>query len=289
MIMTKKEAIIKAITKMDINLLDVVLDDNKSYMDVPKGLFLEKLEMEFQTLKKQGITNFDKVYKGTCNQCYKGCAGFTFLTKNLDYLDLLFLEKDNEIVDIFRCSDLSNTEEIKKEKGIYLSFNEDEKTDYIPSSNILRKQKKTQTAEREFEKFNNTTIVLDTLLIWFEKATKAYNNLHLREAIYYNCFKSFNSKYNTVWGASFLKTHHQIAKKAIEEFNSVERSTSEEYMVWLTKYQDNYVRLSASYNEFEKLDNNSLIVINKNVIVDVKKYKESIYFIDLFKATMEKL
>jgi len=287
--MTKKETILKAITEMDINLLDIVLEDNISYMDVPKVLFLEKLEMEFQTLKKQGITNFDKVYKGTCNKCYKGCAGFTFLTKNLDYLDLLFLEKDNEIVDIFRCSDLSNTEEIKKEKGIYLSFNEDEKTDYIPSSNILRKQKKTQTAEREFEKFNNTTIVLDTLLIWFEKATKAYNNLHLREAIYYNCFKSFNSKYNTVWGASFLKTHHQIAKKAIEEFNSVERSTSEEYMVWLTKYQDNYVRLSASYNEFEKLDNNSLIVINKNVIVDVKKYKESIYFIDLFKATMEKL
>ena len=47
--MTKKENIIKAITEMNINLLDVLLDDDKPYMGVTKLKFLDKLNEKFET------------------------------------------------------------------------------------------------------------------------------------------------------------------------------------------------------------------------------------------------
>jgi len=55
--MQKKKTIIKAITTMNINLLDVLLDDDKPYMDVPKPLFLEQLNLEFNKFKKKELTN----------------------------------------------------------------------------------------------------------------------------------------------------------------------------------------------------------------------------------------
>ena len=117
--MTKKETIIKAITEMDIDLLDVVLDNDIAYMEVSKSLFIKTLSNKFKRLKKQGVTKFAKISKGTCNKCYKGCNGYTFLTKNNDYLDLLFKEENNEVVDLFRCSDFKNEGKLIKKNCVY--------------------------------------------------------------------------------------------------------------------------------------------------------------------------
>jgi hypothetical protein len=67
--MSNKKAIIKAITEMNIAVLDAVLDNDKAYMEVSKELFIKTLSNEFESLKKQGVTKFEKVSKGTCNEC----------------------------------------------------------------------------------------------------------------------------------------------------------------------------------------------------------------------------
>lgn len=51
--MTKKETIIKAITEMDIDLLDVVLDNDIAYMEVSKSLFIKTLSNKFKRLKNK--------------------------------------------------------------------------------------------------------------------------------------------------------------------------------------------------------------------------------------------
>lgn len=110
---------IKAIAEMNITLLDVVLDDDRAYMDVSKELFLKKLNNEFEDLKGNGINKFEIIKKGTCASCYKGCGGYTFLTKNNDFLDLLFIENNNEIEDLFLCSEFINEEKLQKNNHIY--------------------------------------------------------------------------------------------------------------------------------------------------------------------------
>ena len=97
--MTKKEAIIKYITEMNADMLDILLDDDKSYMDVPKITFIEKLDKIFDRLKDQGISNFSRVMKGHCGgNCNNGCGGYTFLTEDNQSLDLI-IEEENEEVD----------------------------------------------------------------------------------------------------------------------------------------------------------------------------------------------
>ena len=109
--MNKKEDVINIISEMNIDLLDVILDNENSYLDVPKDLFIKELSNKFEQLKKQGITKFNRISKGTCQKCYKGCSGFTFSTKNNDYLDLIIEEKNNKITDITQCSIFENEED----------------------------------------------------------------------------------------------------------------------------------------------------------------------------------
>ena len=45
--LNKKEPIIKSFKNMDLDMLDILLDENKTYQDVYKEIFIEKLEIVF--------------------------------------------------------------------------------------------------------------------------------------------------------------------------------------------------------------------------------------------------
>ncbi|MCD8435960.1 hypothetical protein [Tenacibaculum piscium] len=291
--MTEKNNTIKAITEMDIDLLDIVLDNNKAYMEVSKDLFIKTLSKEFDRLKKQGINKFEKVSKGTCNKCYKGCIGYTFLTKNNDYLDLLFKEENNEITDLFRCSDFKNDENIIKKNCIYFRFKKDESKNYNPSSHIASLQQQVEFAVKEFEKFENKITDIEEFILWFNDNKKIYNSV-----------KNFDWDYNFVW--PFLSIYVTIenfnklvknldpAGQALSEFDD----SSEKSMIdWLMKYEKSNLRFLSGYEKTETWEKTNLILFKNgetffetggeiklfnNVLVDIKECKESIEFSDLF-------
>tara|TARA_R110002051_G_scaffold261110_1_gene321018 strand:- start:1732 stop:2832 length:1101 start_codon:yes stop_codon:yes gene_type:complete len=287
------EIVIKAITEMDIDLLDVCLDNDKAYMEVSKKLFIKTLSNKFENLKKQGITKFDKISKGTCNKCYKDCTGYTFLTKNNDYLDLLFKEENNEIVDLFRCSDLKNDENLIKKNSMYFRFKKDDNKNYNPSSYIVSLQKQVEIAINEFEKFENKITDIEEFVFWFKdnsKLHKSVKDLHWD----YNFVWSFLSIYVTIENFNELTKNHNSAKKALAEFDN----SSEKSMIdWLIKYEKSNLRFTSGYEKAKNWDKTNLIIfkngetffetggeieIYKNVLVDIKEYKESIEFSDLF-------
>jgi hypothetical protein len=157
---------------MNVDLLEVVLDNDKTYMKVSKELFIKTLTGKFEDLKKQGVTKFEQVSKGICNKCYKGCNGYTFLTKNNDYLELLFKEENNEIVDLFRCNEFKNEESIIKGNCIYFRFKKDDAKDYNPSPHIASLQKQVEVAVKDFEKFENKITEIEELICWFKNNKK---------------------------------------------------------------------------------------------------------------------
>jgi hypothetical protein len=53
--LNKKEPIIKSFQNMDLDILDILLDENKTYQDVYKEIFIEKLEIVFSHFKIQYI------------------------------------------------------------------------------------------------------------------------------------------------------------------------------------------------------------------------------------------
>ncbi len=59
--MTKKQALVKYILEMNIDMISLLLDDDKSYMDVSKEVFVKKLIEVFNNLKICGFSKFSKV------------------------------------------------------------------------------------------------------------------------------------------------------------------------------------------------------------------------------------
>lgn len=110
---TQLKAIIYYIAQMDIEMLSACLEGDKTYQDLPKFMFLHKLSKAFEKFENAG----DKVlstHKGVCGSCTKGCDGLTFLGKQGEYIDLLFVVANQEIKDIYECSNLVNLKKVNR-------------------------------------------------------------------------------------------------------------------------------------------------------------------------------
>lgn len=215
------------------------------------------------------------------------------MTKNNDYLDLLFKEENNEVVDLFRCSDFKNEGKLIKKNCVYFRFKKDESKNYNPSSHIASLQKQVEVAVKEFEKYENKITEIEEFVCWFKDNKKIYNSvkdLHWD----YNFVWPFLSIYVTIKNFNELVKNHNSAKKALAEFdNSSEKSIID----WLIKYEKSNLRFSSGYEKTETWEKTNLILFKNgetffetggeielfnNVLVDIKECKESIEFSDLF-------
>jgi len=104
--------IVEAIKKMDIDVLDWLLDDKKTYQDFNKPEFLEMLNVVFEKLKFEGDT-FLEAHKGHCASCNIGRPGFTFVgNHSRKYFDMVFEKNRHGIIhDMYECSMFLNKHE----------------------------------------------------------------------------------------------------------------------------------------------------------------------------------
>src|ERR1035437_8476380 len=104
--MTEKEACLYYMERMDIEMLDVILDDGRTYHNVDKGEFLKKLQDVFNDFKKAGDSAL-KIYKGGCSSnhcCMNLSVGYAFFGNNSGhYVDFIVDETDTAIIDIRFC------------------------------------------------------------------------------------------------------------------------------------------------------------------------------------------
>ncbi len=281
--MTKKEAIVKYITEMNTDMLSLILDDNKSYMDVPKETFIEKLKETFEKLQNQDIKKFSRVLKGHCGgDCNNGCGGYTFLTNDNRSLDLIFEEENDDIKDLYTCTIFNIEEPIENRTEIYMSFYDDEKSNYIPTSKHLVLQKKIETAFSEFHKFRNDITDIETFCNWNIHIVNLYDSISLLERF---SLKFTNTILDLVCKNSNIQkliTFYPVAKKAMNEFKRLDISNETELIQWVLKYEDN----ELFYSGYEKVNNweqNNLMLhsLDKSIVLDGTKYAESLYFSEI--------
>ena len=109
-IKTQSEAIQHFIKKMDIEMVDAFLDNDKSYQDLEKYLFISKLQIAFEKFAELGDTHLIAV-EGSCNSCDKSKTGFTFIGNNSNnYMNIIFDTVDGKINDLYECSSFKNKE-----------------------------------------------------------------------------------------------------------------------------------------------------------------------------------
>lgn len=278
--MTKKEAIVKYITEMNSDMLYILLDESKSYMEVPKETFIAKLEEIFQTLKNKNINHFSKVVKGHCGgSCNNGCGGYSFLTIDNQSLDLLFEEENDNIKDIYRCTLFVNEEQIKNKKEIYLSFYDDEKTNYIPSSSDKYLKKQIEIASSEFKEFKNDITDLETFYNWAIRVHDLYDRVDIYDRIHLDFTNQLFDIVNANSSIIKLISLYPRAKKAMKEYINIDLSNESELVDWVLKYEDGDFYY-GSYKKANKWEQNNLILhpLDNSVVIDCSKYAASLQF-----------
>ncbi len=170
---TKKELIIQAFENLDAEMLDILLDDDKSYQDVPKQIFVDALKKQFAEIRTYDDTKFDfKSYKGQCDFCQKGKSGYSFVnSEGQCYMSLVFEEDDDNFTDIYSCGSFM-TEGIEIENTwVGVSFFEEEKTDFKYSPEILSEEEKCLrgVGEIKSELEENGILSSDFYVYWYEK------------------------------------------------------------------------------------------------------------------------
>lgn len=276
--MTKKERLIQAFKSLDFKALENLLDDNKSYMDVPKKLFLKTLKKEIES--HNDLKSFDSVAEGSCGTCNKGCKAYKFKTGTLS-LKLFFEGNENDVTDIYLCHDLIVNNPNDDEYDIYFNFYEEEKVNFSPTITYSINLQKIEKAIKEFVSFESRGLVsIDEVAHWFNKLKTLAEDINLNDPFVtkkYKAYNKINSLYSKVSELIHNYNNNHLAKIALENYEKISNKEEKEIIRWLLANKDNYF---FSLKKTDNWENTGFIVLETepNLVIDCSEYLDSFIF-----------
>lgn len=105
-IKTQSGAVLHFLQHLDIEMIDFVLEPNRTYQDFEKNTFIQKFGYALDMFIQSGDTYLNR-FPGQCNSeiCNFKCKGFTFIDNNSgNYFDLIIDIKEGIVQDIYECS-----------------------------------------------------------------------------------------------------------------------------------------------------------------------------------------
>jgi hypothetical protein len=288
--MSEKQELIEAFKKLDFEALDILLDDDTSYMDVPKKLFLKRLSKEI--IKYDKLNTYESVKEGICGFCNKGCKAYKFSAKDCPSLNLFFEENNGKVTDIYICNDLNVESSDENEWDIYLNFYEEEKVDFKPS---LQYNINIQKVEVCIEEYNalvvNGFVTSQDLVYWYNKYKTLISELDLVDPFLrqpYKAFEKLDNTYTNVYALVHNFNQNSLAIEALEEYQNINKHNERSNVKWLLKYKN-----EKSYS-LEKTDNwkkTGFIILRNNptIIIDCSNCLGSFLFEDLYSNLKDSL
>ena len=289
--MWKKNKILTAFENLDADGLDRLLDDRKTYQDVPKSIFIEKYREYFQELREDESLVCDfKAYPGKCNGCSKGKTGYSFVnSEGTCFGQLVFTEEEDDFSDIYFCNKfLSSCDEIVHYYDGPI-FYDDEKIGYqLSFEQLLDKEfclRGIQEIENELAL--NTILSQDFMMLWLAKFGKRYKNidfLNPQKLAFVSKLKGYIGSANNA--LAFIKLNNK-AKLYLSLFKNEVFNDTEAKMMWLLAcledIPDIKLYLHAKINEDESFITFSKINVSLELMRDYiqlqKKINESSYLI----------
>ena|GEM_PF-1938688 len=252
----KKDLILESFQKMDITMLEALLDDDKTYQDATKEVFLEKLNKAFSQLQDSGDTTLiqQKGYCGSERCENNGCGGYSFVGNHSKrHMDLIFLEQDAEISDIFHCNHFISGKEGLEDGGlVYVDIKADEKADFKPSSEFLTDRLVYKSAIKALEKHQDEIIDKGIYQNWLETRSWLFDTLNIFSAGEYRDSDNFYWMYYRMRELNDFLKYAEQAKAAVEEFQIIDENNETLLLRWLSEYEE--VGESLSLFLFEDLD-----------------------------------
>jgi len=284
-----KETILESFSKMDIEMLGLILDDSRTYQDAKKEIFLRKLNDVFKKFKNTN-DNLLVAHRGRClsDDCNKGCKGISFIGNNSNnHADFIFEENEIDFKDIYHCSNFKiDTPGVYISDEISLFVSKDEKADFIPSIGYLARVQKCERAYSELIKNEITYISKNDYFYWLEKNHELFKTFELPPLLY-NAFDKFYTLYWQVQDISSYLKFNSEANNAIKEYNSLNIENEGLLLGWLIKYESLGTDLSLLlvdhfYNEEELKSGYVQLRNNFNLKISVSDFTFVILFNQLF-------
>lgn len=279
--MTEKQKLIEAFKSLDFEALQNLLDDNRSYMDVSKDLFLSTLKQK--TDEYDDLKSYENVIEGTCNLCNKGCKAYKFKAKKLPSLSLYFEEKDGKVTDIYLCRDLKENKPDENDWNISFSFYEEDKLAFKPSIEYLITLQKIEKAVEEFNNLEKVEIIpIEEVVHWYNKyrlLVKELNDPFIFKK--YKAYNHINSIYSEVSYLVHNFKNNDLAKNVLNAYHKINLENERSIVKWLLENDDNY------FFNLKKTDNwkkTGFIILetNPNLLVDCSGYLDGFFLSEIY-------
>jgi hypothetical protein len=281
--MTEKQKLIEAFKSLDFEALDNLLDDDRSYMDVTKDLFLSTLKQELEN--HSDLNSYEKVVEGFCKFCNKGCKAYKFKAENSPSLNLFFEEKNGKVTDIYLCNALEVETPDENESDIFFSFYEEEKVDFKPTTKYLIHLQK---IEKSVEEFNNLASIglvpVEEVVHWYNKTKVLANEIQLNapfKSFEYKAHEYIDSIYSKVSSLVHYYNENHIAQKALREYQEFDKENEKMLISWLLNYrEDNFFPLKKTVN-WEKT---GIIILETEpeIVIDCLDCLDSFLFDEIY-------
>jgi len=233
------QTILNAFSSMDIETLRCNLKDDYSYEDTTKEIFLAEIEKIFKRRKNAGDTML-LIYEGKCTDGNCNNKGYRFVgNRSKSYIDLVFVTKKEDIINIFSCEDFKTDTEIK-DIGIktVININLDDKHSFDKTSEYWAKVNAAEAAWNEIITSPPRLVNFDELTHWISK--HAVTNELIGS---YDAFNSIMkwTPFSLIY--SELKEIRDYLAQNIDEIikanSSVDNINTEADLIeWLMKYEE---------------------------------------------------
>ena len=271
--MTEKQKLIEAFKSLDFEALQNLLDDNRSYMDVSKDLFLFTLKQKIDIY--EDLKSFENVVEGTCNHCNKGCKAYKFKAENLPSLPLYFEEKNGKVTDIYLCNALKEDKVDENDWDIYFSFYEEEKVNFQPTIEYSITLQKVEKAIEEFDNLEKIGLVpIEEVVYWYNKYKLLARELGLDNpfvGIKYKAYKHIDFLYSNVSKLVHNFKKNDLAKNALEAYHKIKTEDEKSLVKWLL---ENRNHLFYSLKETENWEETGFLILETepNLLIDCSNY-----------------
>ena len=234
--MDKKTATIHYFSKMDIGMLELILDEEKTYEHAVKDIFLKRLAIAFGKFKIAGDTEL-VAYAGTCftKDCSLGCKGYCFIGNNSGLqLNLVFKEDETAYTDIYHCSQLVTELPFDEDADeVFLHIGPDERADFTAGVDYLLMRSKADTALEELT-LQGEVLQAGVYIDWVKKHRELYDSI---PDITYSGFYDFINVFVALADIALLLPLEPEAASAMSFYHKLHHNEAG-ILFWLMKYEE---------------------------------------------------
>lgn len=162
---TQKEAFLKYLQRMDIEMLEIILDDSITYFGTTKKIFIQKLSYIFNQVQLAGERGFLSI-----KQDKKQTNTYYLLLQIFSYANKFIIdEKEGNIIKIYGTKIKKSKEDIENLNPLELFFGDDEKIDFKPSNEYVMKLYRCTKAYEELVNDKIQILNSEAIAEWLRK------------------------------------------------------------------------------------------------------------------------